>query len=609
MWRYDFAALNLRSTFFKGTGYVSYLRSGLALALIAGGLLFSSPVWAQPKENISAANVLPPTTVLYVEAGKPSEMVEIILNHPLRKRIEASPAYQEAVPEDGLRKLRQGVAMFEAGMQQPWPEAIAALTQGGAVVAYDGKTRGVVALIQADEPDTLEKLRSSIGIIAKLANAKNGDRFKEGSYREAKTMEISPNVKMAFVDHWMMITNRSELGQVVVDNILDGTEQSLANVPEFASAKEKQPDECVWGFADIGTIRDAGGAEQLYAGQTDNVLAEILFGGIVANLKYTPYATAALKVDQFQVSLEVAVPSEAEWSEGREYFFGEDGNATAPPLLKPEGTLLALSAHRDLSQMWLRSGDLLTEKGSEQLAKADSTLTTLFSGKDFGEDILSALDDQVQLVVITRDFEGMTPSPAIKLPAFAVQFGMKDRETTEPEFRRVFQSFIGFLNVVGVMNGQPQLDLGDTANGEANLYHATYVPNAADPEDTAAEINYNFSPTLGFKDNRMVLASSTDLAQTLFSNSEDLRENGVVGGNTLVHVSGPAIAKALEPNKELLIAQNMLEKGHDRQAAEGEISILFQLIELVREAAVQLDHEEGQLKLSARVMLNVEQEP
>ena len=505
--------------------------------------------------------------------------------------------------------------MFEAGMERPWPEAVAALTQGGVVVAYDGRTRGVVALMQADEPETLEKLRTSIGIIAKLANAKKGDRFKEGSYRAAKTMEITPQVKMAFVDRWMLVTNRPELGQVVVDNILDGSDQSLANQEAFASARETQPDDCVWGFANIGTIRDAGVAEQLYSGQTDNILAEILFGGIIANLKHTPYATVALELNQNSVGLEVAIPAESDWREGREYYFGEDGKATAPPLLKPEGTLLTVSAHRDLGQMWLRSGDLLTEKGSEQLAKADSTLTTLFSGKDFGEDILAALDSQVQFVVVARDFEGMTPAPAIKLPAFAVRFGLKDRETTQPEFRRVFQSFVGFLNVVGVMNGQPQLDLGETTSGGADLYHANYVPNAAEPEDTAAAINYNFSPTLGFQGNQMVLASTTNLAQALFAsregdaNSEVSAGNGVIGGNTLVHVNGSAIAKALQPNKDLLIAQNMLEKGHDRDAAEGEISVLFQLIELIQEGTLHLENENGQLKLNAEVHLNVEQEP
>ena len=46
-------------------------------------------------------------------------------------------------------------------------------------------------------------------------------------------------------------------------------------------------------------------------------------------------------------------------------------------------TIVSLSSYRDVSAMWLRAGDLFNEQTNEELAKADSGLTTLFSGKDF----------------------------------------------------------------------------------------------------------------------------------------------------------------------------------------------------------------------------------
>ncbi len=52
--------------------------------------------------------------------------------------------------------------------------------------------------------------------------------------------------------------------------------------------------------------------------------------------------------------------------------------------------------------MWLRAGDLFDEGMNEKLAQADSQLATLFSGKDFGEDILSAFAPQVQFLATRR---------------------------------------------------------------------------------------------------------------------------------------------------------------------------------------------------------------
>ena len=79
--------------------------------------------------------------------------------------------------------------------------------------------------------------------------------------------------------------------------------------------------------------------------------------------------------------------------EERAYFFGEDGMATVTNPPQVDGQLFSISAFRGLSEMWLRADDLLTEKGSDELAQANSQLSLFFAGRDFGMDILKGNDE------------------------------------------------------------------------------------------------------------------------------------------------------------------------------------------------------------------------
>ena len=78
--------------------------------------------------------------------------------------------------------------------------------------------------------------------------------------------------------------------------------------------------------------------------------------------------------------------------------------------------------------MWRGRGDLFNEQMNEELAKADSGLTTLFGGKDFGEDILGAFRPETQVVVARQHFAKGQPTPDIQLPAFGLVAEMKDPE-------------------------------------------------------------------------------------------------------------------------------------------------------------------------------------
>jgi hypothetical protein len=574
----------------------------IAVALTGGG-----DAWAvdpQQDDGRVAADLLPGTVVAYAEAPRLGDAVELVVQHPLRKKIESMPVVAALLDSNDFTLLRQGLGAFEGNMGQPWNQAIASVTDQGVHFAFDGATQGAVLLIKSSRRDQLESFNRFVLALAQLGNGNVG-LAKSGVYRGFTAYALQNDLKIALVDHWFLMTNKPALGQSIIDRYLDGGDDSLSGSDPFASAMKAAGDVSLKAYVDLDAIREAGVAPKLYSGKTDNVAAEALLGGILANLKETPYLVSVMNLAPTGVQWTLSTPHENQWSQGREYFFGEDGNASAPPLLEIPDRIFAVSSYRDLSQMWLLAPDLMTDKANEDLAKADTNLTTFFSGRDFGEDILGSLKPEIQLVVGKQDFADQSPQPSIKLPAFAIQFRMRTPEETTREFRRVFQNVIGFINVVGAMQGQPQLDLGFEQSGGSTRITATYVPPPEDQDSVSAPINFNFSPTLAFAGDRMVISSSSKLARTLTKSSADSESNGQMP-NTRSVLSADGLVELLRLNKAQLVAQNMLEKGHGPEQADAEIGVLFDLLGLFDGLSIDLDVTDGQLQLTTKADVKLE---
>jgi hypothetical protein len=389
--------------------------------------------------------------------------------------------------------------------------------------------------------------------------------------------------------------------------MLDGG-QSLAQTASFQDARRRCTDgNLAWSFVDVGAIRNAGMAKELFRGPVDNPLAELLLGGIFANLQRTPFAMASLTATSQQLRLTLAAPHDRTWAgESREFYFGPEGKGTAPPPLNVQRGLLSFRTYRDIAGMWLCAGDLFNDKINDNLAKADSQLTTLFSGKDFGEDILGAFHPDWYLVVANQDFQNAKIQPAIKLPAFAFVFRLRDPAVMQAEMRRTFQSLVGFLNVVGAMNGQPQLELDMEKEGERQVVSSTYLPETGQTDSGQAKLHFNFSPTVAFRGDRFVISSSKPLAYELIDSTPNESPNGGSPTsilNTEVSLGFEPLREILAINRNQLVSQNMLEKGHSKEEAEREIGILLMLLDLVRSQTIKLETDDTSLRLVVELSL------
>jgi hypothetical protein len=543
-----------------------------------------------------AAELLPASTVLYVEIAQPAATMETILTHPIAGKVREHEAYQQATKSPKYKQFQTILKFIEAQLEMDWKQAVGKLTDGGVCFAVDAETEGVAIIFQAESAEALEKIKTKVMQLARQDAENKGkeDPYEEHAYREVPVFKTGKGV-FATYDNWLVVVNKPDLGRHILDALLDDPQASLADQPLFQQARNSAQNQIVWAYANLESLRSAGVAKDLFRGKTDEPGGELILGGVLEILKQASYVTAALDGLPDNLQLSVSLPFQADWiSEEREHYFGPGGKGSITSIRTAGESIASLSVYRDVSQMWLRAGDLFNAEVNDGFAKADATLTTLFSGKDFGEDILGSLSPELQIVVARQSFTEGQPVPDIKLPGFALVARMKNAEQTRPEFRRLFMSFIGFLNIVaGSEKGRAQLDLQMESLDSGELISTRFVPPAGSQPDEETNISYNFTPSVAFQDDLFILSSSSRLARELLSAPERPIETKSASGkaarvNLALNLSARGIRQSLEDNREHLVAQNILKKGQSPQEAEREIGTLFELLKLVESAGLRV---------------------
>lgn len=561
-------------------------------------VLATACLWHAAAVAETTADLFPADTVFYAELTRTGELAATVFDNPLRARIEALPAYQQAKASAEFQKFEQGKAFLEGAIGMDFRKAWETYAAGGLAFGWDGQ-QGVAIALQAADADSVSDLKDKT--LALLALSKESRQVAEVEYRGIKAYRAG-EIRVVPIEDRLLVTNSSSLGKAILDLVIDGPERALSGTPRFRQAyADRSPTQCLWAFADTETIRQRGIAGDAYDRQINNPVLELLVGGIQSGLSETPYVTASVDATMDKLAVRLAMPFQPEWiPETRTYYFGEQGVGRAAPVPQVEQPLLTLTTYRDFSQMWMRAGDLFNAQVNDEFAKADAGLTTIFAGQDFGEDVLGMLRPEVAFVATHQSFS-QPPVPAIKLPQFGVIATLRQPEQMRRELRRTFQSIVGFLNIVGAMNGMNQLELGQSQlEGGGELVTATFVPERGEEAATAAPIQFNFSPSVGFSQDRFVLASTKTLAEELVGAQWANRD---VQDNTRLAIDATTLAVMLDDNRQQLIAQNMLEEGHSREEAEAAIGLLVQVVQFFRDASLTLSSAEEHLSLDFQIRM------
>lgn len=589
----------------------------LAIAIPATLPAAKQPAAKSTATDVSAAQLLPDSVVLYAETTSTGDLLDGVLDHPHREKFEAFPPYQKWLKSEGRKQLMFGVSFLEAQLGLPWRVAIEKLGTGGVYFALDGASEGVAILVKTDDEAFLKKTLDTLVNLARAdASGKgNSDPFQSTDYRGVQAYRAD-EVRFAVVKEWLVLTSSDTLGKSIIDRILDGSKRSLAQNARFQAARaSRHPSPIAWAYADLASIRAAGVAEELLGGKARDPAAELLFGGVLSTLHKTPFATAQLTSKAGALDLALRLPHDPSWTPvEREFFFGPSDHGAAPPEIALPETILEVSAHRDVSGMWLHGPDLFNERVNAGLAKTNSDLSTLFGGRPFAEEILGALDGGVRFVVVhEHSSKPQATSAALKLPAFAAIARLKDPSSSQRPLRIAFQTAVGFINLTGAERGRPPLEIETERRDGRTLLTASYSPEdfIVDGDDktmmaAGSSVLLSISPTVAFSGDTIVIASTRSLAIQLLDRLPEITETTEVKksypiSNTAVSLQAAPLRKALSENRERLIANNMLEKGHDRALAVHEVDVLLTLLKFFEQGNASLQVDEDQLQLSIRL--------
>lgn len=587
------------------------MRGGALCKLACTLAIVFSSLSARAEEK-TAADILPASTVVYAEVARPSAALELLRGHPLTKRTE----YEELVSENrDFLKFRAIVAYVEARMKHPWQEAIHIAAGHGVALAVDAETQGAMLLAHATDAKELVKIRDTLIKLARQQATKKGkaDPVELKTYRDIDVYKLDKAVIGTF-GNWLLVTNKPDLGRVVADNILDGPKDALAGRANFKAARQSITGEpLAWAYADVETLRKAGAAKKLFAGKTDNPLAELVVGGLLDIAGQTPLATVAVYLDKRQVRLALSTPQQADWvSEDRHYYFGtQQRPGVAPPPLSVKNRLLSLNTYRDVGEMWQRRSDLFDENVNAKLTEADSNLTTLFGGRDFGREILGAAKPEIQIVAVRQQYDKLrVPLPKIKLPAGAIVFQLKEPAKMQRALKVSFQSLIGFGNLAAGQQGQPQLEMRTAKRDHGQIIAATYEDIDKEAAESANNIIFNFSPTIAFAKDRFIISTTRELGEELYDLVAAAKQDPPKksAANTASQVDVQLLREVLRDNRGQLIAQNMLEKGHGKLAAEREVDLLLAVVGLVKGASVELTKGNDVLRLELAAQFATDEE-
>jgi hypothetical protein len=157
------------------------------------------------------------------------------------------------------------------------------------------------------------------------------------------------------------------------------------------------------------------------------------------------------------------------------------------------------------------------------------------------------------------------------------------------------------VNLGTAQTKAPPLMVGSEVFEGEMISKGSYLPPPKSEEGKPVDQRYNFSPSAAIVDHTFILCSSTDTARSLIKAIKSGKTQGEPSDATLVaEGDGVQAAKLLELNKAQFVMRNMLEKGNDKQAAEGETDLLIRALRYLGHARLEVNDRGPELTVRLR---------
>ena len=195
----------------------------------------------------------------------------------------------------------------------------------------------------------------------------------------------------------------------------------------------------------------------------------------------------------------------------------------------------------------------------------------------------------------------------MQIPAFALIFRLRHPDKFRVVAEEAWQKALGLINFTRGQQGLPGLIIDRTTHGDTTFTVAYF--SAADVADkTALHTRFNFRPALAMRDDFLVLSSTEALARDLLDAVQQEHAGAVQPlsqQHSLAEIDGVRLASMLRVNRDNLVRQNMLEKGHTREQAEAEIDVLLSIAQYFQQVKIGVGGPSTEPRARLQVKLNL----
>ncbi|HWB13685.1 MAG TPA: hypothetical protein VG826_30950 [Pirellulales bacterium] len=574
-------------------------RRALSVLCVIGSVALGSAVSGQNEPSSAPETLAPETAVVFAEISDPGPLLDMALAPRTRQLLENVDGYRKYLQSDKYHELQAVVGVLEGRLGKTWDAALRDLVGGGISISVDPASHTGLLVVRSRDRELLAKLNSTILELAET-DAKTHGRpspVKSQEYRGFTGWSFGGEEVHVIVDDLLLVSNKAETLKAAIDRRLDPSTSNLAKTEGFAAARAKRPAGAIgWSWLKLAALRQDPNVQQALSKRSDNPLVELLLAGVIDTLKQAPFVTASIAYDAGSLRLRTELPREnSSTSASRAWFFASQADEAA---VVPPGTIGTFTMFRDLAGLWVARDELFDEATVAKFAQADTQLGLFFSGRDFGPEVLGELAAPVQFIVARQDYPADKPVPALKLPAFALALKLKHADDFAPELLITYQKFIGIFNITGGQEGRPQLLLSTEEYQGTTISKATYLPDSKASKENAPP-HYNFSPACARIGDHFVFGSTVGIVRQVVDAMK--QSPAALKDNTALTIESVPLAAILADNKELLITQNMLGRGHSRSEAETAVQTILEALGKVKELALRIADEPGTLAIDTNL--------
>lgn len=572
------------------------------LPVVIVGAWLVRPCWAG--EAIAPAEQwLPQDAVLVVRVMQPERLLDLALSPGVTKAVAGSAPYRALAASPQGKGFFQGVRFLEAALGTTWPEAIRKLSARGLTFAVSPGGKAIL-IVDGEDADLLARLHLILVTIARQEAEKLGDaaRVTSARYGDVTGWTFNGQERHAIVGSRFVWCNSREGFERLMELRKGSAQGVLAAVPAYGEAMKAAGPVAAVAFVNMKTLGQVPAIKGTLENH-GNPLAGLLVAGIQEALRQSNWVCAALGVEGRSVSLRITSDGKADSSQAA-FMHPKDGEGVLPNLSVPR-RMAALSLYRDLHAFYAAKDTLFPERTSG-LIFFENMMGIFFSGRDLTDEVLSQLRPEIRLVVAQQQYDAEVGVPAVQIPGFAAVFPVRDPKRFGAILEEAWQKALGLVNFTRGQQGQPGMIL-DRPEYHGTKYTVASFSTAGLEKKTDLDTRFNFRPALAILGDYVVLSSTEQLARDLMEALEKEKKESpkqAAGIDSRLEVDLTAGSELVQANRELLVRQNMVEKGNSQEQAEATIGLIGMALGYLGKAKVEIGSQNGRSGATLRLELN-----